>query len=136
MEGGVSGVKFKMSAPYPAAAFLAAASSRLEPLGWTKLPTDWLNPAIPSSHVRGWTSFFDTRTEPSVGVHQWLADWQNRSGDVVSYSRRYTSPVQDTRHEVAPPTNDNLEVTEMLIPATMAKAMQDNAVQRSKGPVR
>jgi hypothetical protein len=136
VERGVAAVKFKMNAAYPAPDFLASASSRLEPLGWKKLPTDWLNPTIPSSHMRGWTSFPDTRTRPFMGVHQWIGDWQNMSGDVVTYSLRYASPVQDTQHKVAPPTNDNLEVTEMLIPAAMAKSMQDDAVQRSKSRAR
>ncbi len=136
IEGGIAAVKFKVSAPYPAADFLASANSRLEPLGWQKLSTDWLNPTIPSSHVRGWTSFPDTRTQPFMGVHQWLADWQNGSGDVVSYSLRYTSPVQDALHKVAPPTNDDLEVTELLIPAAMAKSMRDDAVQRIKSRAR
>jgi hypothetical protein len=136
VEGGIAAVKFKINAAYPAADFLATTSSRLEPLGWRKLPTDWLNPTIPSSHIRGWTSFPNTRTRPFMGVHQWIGDWQNMSGDVVTYSLRYASPVQDTQHKVAPPTNDNLEVTEMLIPATMAKSMQDDAVQRSKSRAR
>lgn len=125
-----------MKAPYPADDFLASARARLASRGWKELQTDWLNPTIPSSHARGWTSFLDTRTRPSMGVHQWSADWQNRPGDVVLYSLRYQSPVSDARHEVPPPAGDDLEVTEMLIPATMARAMRDDAVRRARGVVR
>src|ERR1039457_1453655 len=55
VEGGLEGVKFHLSAPFPATAFLESVARKLESLGSKPIATDWLNPTIPSSHVRGWT---------------------------------------------------------------------------------
>jgi hypothetical protein len=131
-EKGVAAVKFEFLAPFPATEYLASGAKKIEPRGWKPSATDWLNPGIPSSHIRGWTYFVDARVTPHSGIHQWIAHWQNTSGDVVSYALRYSSPVQDELHAMAQPTSDQLEVTAMLIPAETARAMQAQATQESK----
>ena len=122
-DGKTAAVKYRMSAPYPADSFLAEVKARLSLRGWKAAQTDLLNPTIPTSNVRGWTSYFDVRVSPHLAVHQWLGDWHNREGDVVSYALRYSSAADDPSRKPPPPSNSDLHVTAFLIPVGQAKAM-------------
>jgi hypothetical protein len=126
-DGKAAAVEYRMSAPYPAEGFLAKVVARMEQRGWKSTETDLLNPTIPSSNVRGWTSYVDGRVSPHVGVHQWLGDWRNQEGDVVSYALRYSSAADDPTRKPPPPNNSDLHVTAFLIPAHQAKAMAAQA---------
>jgi hypothetical protein len=126
-EAGAAAVEYWVSVPYPADAFLANITSRMKQAGWTPAENDLLNPSIPSSHVRGWTSYVDGRGSPHLGVHQWIADWRNRDGDVVSYVLEYSSALQGDASKAPPPSNSDLHVTAFLIPAKDAKAMAEQA---------
>ena len=77
---------------YPARDVLSQIAGRLKKLGWEPLKEDWLNPGVPSSHVRGWTEYVDGTVKPERQVHAWKAQWKNRAGDVVAYSFRYSYP--------------------------------------------
>jgi hypothetical protein len=78
---------------YPATNVLTSVSQVLAQNGWTALEYDFLNPDIPSSHVRGWGHFFQTsRNRPKMDVHQWMAQWE-KGGDIVWYTLRYEYPV-------------------------------------------
>jgi hypothetical protein len=126
-DGRAAAVEYRMSVPYPAEGFLAEVAARLNQNGWKAAETDLLNPTIASSSVRGWTSYVDGRVSPRVGVHQWLADWRNREGEVVSYALRYSSAADDPTRKPPPPSNSDLHVTAFLIPAQQAKAMAARA---------
>jgi len=122
-DGKSAVVEYRMSAPYPAGDFLTDIASRLAQGGWKATETDFLNPTISSSNVRGWTAYLDGRASPPVGVHQWLGQWRNNQGDVVSYALRYSSAAGDPTYKPPLPTNSDLRVTAFLIPAGQAEAM-------------
>jgi hypothetical protein len=125
-------VHFRLVSAFPATDYLSSVSKHLEGGGWKPLPEDWLNPNVSSSHIQGWTYFLDKTAIPPSGVHQWLADWQSPSGDIVSYRLRYSSPVQDELHELTKPTTDQVEVMATSVPARIAKKMQAQAGKGSK----
>ena len=126
-DGKAVGVEYEIPVPYPAQNFLAEVSSHLEKRGWKAAETDLLNPSVPSSHIRGWTAFVDETVSPRVAMHQWLADWRNQKGDVVSYALRYSSLAGDATRNLPTPTNPSLHVTAFLIPAAQAQAMAAEA---------
>jgi len=130
--GKLAAVEYHLSTPYPAERFLAGTTAQLEHRGWKAAERDLLNPTIPTSNVRGWTSYVDARVSPHVGVHQWLGDWRNAEGDVVSYALQYSSVADDRASEQPPPSSSDLHVTAFLVPADQAKAMAAQA-KRQRG---
>lgn len=127
-EDGAAGVEFTMHQPFPAERFLSEARSILGSRGWKPLETDWLNPSVASSHVRGWASFKDRRERP-VTIHQWIAEWQNSAGDVVTYSLEYRSASE--LDPEARPTTDLVKVSEAFVPQAMAQAMRGQVVREA-----
>lgn len=87
-------VSYQMAETYPACNVISIVSARLESLGWEPLKKSLLNPAIPSSHVRGWSWYEDHTISPPLKVHRWSAQWKNSFGDVVWYSFTYRYPSQ------------------------------------------
>jgi len=82
-------VHYSVKAKHPAARLLAFISENLNQQGWEPLREDIFNPGLESSHARGWQEFLDARTSPKTKVHQWLAQWKNRNGDVVWHRLQY-----------------------------------------------
>ena len=119
-------VSYRVEAKYPASDVLVTIKKRLKQTSWTPLSEDWLNPGLPSSHVRGWTYFDDETTRPRTNVHQWLADWTNRSGDILRYQLEYRCP-----RNLCASTEDlhDLRVVAIFIPAELARQTQPAAVQ-------
>jgi len=126
-DGKGAGVDYRMSAPYPAESFLAGIEARMSQRGWKPAQKDLLNPTITTSNAGGWTSYVDGRVSPRIGVHQWLGYWQNREGDVVSYTLQYSSAADDPTRKPPLPDNSDLHVTAFLIPMQQAKAMAAEA---------
>ena len=60
-------ITYKVIDYYPAKDSIDELNRRLENKKWTPLETGWLNPDIPTSHIRGWGNFTDgtERTEGS-----------------------------------------------------------------------
>lgn len=85
-------VTYLLAESHPAVNAIKQISSRLQALGWKPLLEDFLNPGLPSSHVRGWTQFLDATTQPNREIQQWFAQWQDASGNIVSYTLRYSYP--------------------------------------------
>jgi hypothetical protein len=71
----------------------------------------------------------DESVSPRRGVNQWLADWRNEQGDVVSYGLSYTA-IYEGHGKPGPPENQDLHVTAFLIPAQQASAMAKQAAAR------
>jgi len=111
-------VTYALSEKHPAGNAIRRISSQLEVLGWQPLKEDWLNPGVPSSHVRGWTDFIDATRRPTQHVHQWSAQWQDDSGNLVMYFFRYAFP------ENGPADLDSLSVIASWYPAAGVAAMQ------------
>jgi hypothetical protein len=133
-ERDAAAVEFELAAPYPATEFLGRVGTHLQKLGWRPTESDFLNPEVPSSHVRGWTYFYDRTASPPGGVHQWLGDWRNGAGDWVSYALRYSSPSSGGLHEMAAPTTGIVKVTAIRVPSATAKAMAASAGRRGERP--
>jgi hypothetical protein len=53
------------------------------------LKEDWLNPGLPSSHVRGWTYYEDETKKPATSVRAWGAEWENGAHDILTYLLEY-----------------------------------------------
>jgi len=124
--GGSSQVTYKVSADYPAADLIATISNQLKQSNWNALKDDYLNPGLSSSHVRGWSLFEDGTKKPPQTVHQWLADWENQTGEVVRYGFRYqyeSGKTKDLRH---------LTVIAIFIPAPLAKQTREQALEFGK----
>jgi hypothetical protein len=120
-EDSTTWIHFTLDQQYPASDALHGISQRLEQAGWQKLPDDFLNPSIPSSH--GWGEYGDSTVSPPARVHQWMADWRNEAGDIVRYELRYTSPTKLGAGPLTAPENSHLRVVGALIPAPVASAL-------------
>ena len=122
---GTDQVTYKVQTTYPADEVISFISMKLRRQGWRPLREDYLNPGLPTSHVRGWTEFRDMTTHPETDVHQWLAQWDNKAGDVAWYTLRYRYP------EGKSPDLNTLLVSASYIPSKIAKAMKEDA-ERSR----
>jgi hypothetical protein len=111
-------VNYCLNETYPAPNSLKQISMRLESLGWKPLDEDFLNPGLPSSHVRGWTEYSEGTTNSAPLVHQWLAQWQDDSGNIAAYTLKYSSLMKGT------PDPTSLTVHGIWFPATTVATMQ------------
>jgi hypothetical protein len=108
---------YRLNADYPAEATLNTISAKLRGTGWKPLKSDFWNPSIRSSHIRGWQQFDDATTHPTTTVHSWMAQWENPQHDIVAYSLEYRYPVD------AEPDLHALRVLAIFIPAAIANKM-------------
>ncbi len=74
---------------FPAWPVIQLISNTLQKAGWQPLKNDFLNPDTPSSQVEGWKEFLDATQQPPLCVRQWLGDWKDASGNIVTYGFRY-----------------------------------------------
>jgi hypothetical protein len=121
--GGSFQLTYKIATEYPATDSIATISNQLKQNNWIALKEDYLNPGLSSSHVRGWTSFKDSTKKPPQIVHQWIADWENQTGEVIRYWFLYqyeSGKPKDLRH---------LTVTAIFIPAPLAKQTREEALE-------
>jgi hypothetical protein len=111
-------IVYRIRASYPADNLLNTITVRLGQLGWRPLKEDWLNPGLPSSHVRGWTYYEDETTKPSTSVRAWGAQWENGAHDILEYMLEYRCP-----GDLGSSTYDlhDLQVIAIHIPADLAK---------------
>jgi hypothetical protein len=114
---GTSQLVYRAYVDYPAEPAIKTISKTLRKEGWTPLDSDYWNPTIPSSHRRGWQQFQDSTASPTTTVNQWMAQWQNPKGDLVSYTLEYRYPA-DGKLEL-----NNLRVIAIFIPAALAEKM-------------
>ncbi|SRR6266436_156691 len=105
---------YRTEVDYPAESALKAISETLRRDRWKPLKSDFWNPSIPSSHVRGWQQFDDSTTKPATRVSQWMAQWENSEHDVVSYTLEYRFPVDGN------PNFHSLRVIAIFMPAHIA----------------
>ena len=111
-------IAYALNEKHPASNAIQQISSRLMALGWTPLQDDWLNPGLPSSHGHGWTDFVDSTTTPMNHVHRWGAQWQDKSGNIVDYTLRYSYPKSGT------PDLQSLRIYGSWYPSAGVKIMQ------------
>ncbi len=123
---------YHLQSEYPADDVLRTISVRLKNLGWEPLKEDWLNPGLPSSHVRGWTYFEDETTKPATSVRAWNADWENGAHDILTYILEYRCP-----GNLCSSTFDlhDLQLIAIRIPAGLAKQMKANVSRERNEPM-
>lgn len=119
---------YTIDSDYPAKDMLSFLSVELQKRGWKPLRFDFLNPDMPSSHVRGWTFFEDATQEPRMAVRQWMADWENRAHDITLYNLEYRSP------SGAALESKTLRVVALYIPAEMVTRMKRETASKMKHP--
>ena len=95
-RGGADRLSYHINSKYPATPVIELISNKLQNAGWKPLRYDVLDPHIPSSHVKGWQEFLQGTKEPILCIHQWLGDWKDPSGNIVSYGFRYKNPKCNT----------------------------------------
>lgn len=83
---------YNVEIEYPATSIINEISQKLAKEGWKPLMEDYLNPGIPSSHVKGWSNFIDATKKPHQIVYQWLAQWENENHDILWCILRYSYP--------------------------------------------
>jgi hypothetical protein len=116
-------ITYRLQVEYPAGDVLEGIRLRLRQTGWHPLKEDWLNPGLPSSHVRGWTYFEDPTTKPATSVRAWNADWENGAHDILTYMLDYTCPdnlCSSTRNLY------DLRVIAIRVPARLAAVMKSS----------
>lgn len=114
---------YSVQAPYPADDVLKLITGRLKGMGWVALKEDWLNPGLPSSHIRGWNYYEDQTTYPTTSVRVWGADWENRAHDILSYQLEYRCPDNLCASTAG---LDDLRVIAIYIPAKLAKQIKSS----------
>ena len=92
---GTDQLSYHITAQYPAHEVIINIKVKLSELGWIPLNDSFLNPDIPTSHVRGWTNFEDATGERLKVVYSWWGDWTNERGEIVSYILRYDYPKKE-----------------------------------------
>jgi hypothetical protein len=86
---------YSVDAKFPASGVIGSISDGLAKKGWEPLTHDFLNPQLSSSQVRVWQDFLDWTGPTKLRVHQWLGDWQDKSGNIVRYAFRYAYSEHD-----------------------------------------
>ena len=131
-SAGYVGVQYVASIPYPADAFLCEIQAAATAAGFSPLPESWLNPGIPSSVYRGWSSYYDSTKTPAANVHMWQAERTNGSKDILSYSLWYVSASssQSSTGPVPTPSHSAVNVTAGFIPSAMASAIKSQMPHR------
>ena len=112
---GTDQLTYRLEEKFPASSIIGWTSLKLKEMEWEPLTYDYLNPNLPSSHINGWAEFIDGTGPTEQIVHQWLADWKDRSENIVRYAFHYRYP------KGGGPNLTKLEVSAVYIPAPLAK---------------
>lgn len=123
---GTEQVYYRVDMAYPAGKALVDICKKVNARGWEPLKESFLNPGIPSSHVRGWGSFTDGTKPSNPLIHQWLADWKNKNGDILWYGLHYELP--DKKSFIL--ENNKLEIHAGFIPASLAEADREAVLKK------
>ena len=112
-DKGMQTVTYRVTMPYVGETAVESIRAVVEKKGWRPLQEDFLNPGLPSSHVRGWGTVIDGTVTPSKRLHAWHGQWANGSGDILFYHLKYLCPLDDRVH------SDTLNVVGAFIPRTV-----------------
>ena len=131
---GMDQVRYKVLANYPALEIIEQIDSKLRNTGWKILEKDFMNPDIPTSHIRGWKSYIDGTKNPEREVHVWSSDWKNQKGDVLSYSFKYSYPMKKKEDYLILNKLFNLEVLSIFVRSDIADSItkQLNTLRNNK----
>ena len=123
-EGAIQ-FSYRLKEGYPATSVLTQISTQLEGAGWQPLKEDFLNPGLPSSHVKGWSYFEDASSPPTKVVYQWMGGWEDKHGNIVTYILRYEYPKNEKKDL------SHLQIYEIYKPASLVDLIKQR-LQREK----
>jgi hypothetical protein len=132
VPGHGAGVSYTIQAEYPALNVVNEIVTRAAVSGWEPLSEDFFNKGIPTSHVRGWTSYLDLSRSPQAAMHQWQSGWRNADGDLLEYSLWYRSENVRGARPPDKPENRTLFVTGQIILKKDAEVLRTSTVEEAK----
>ncbi|MGC1399975.1 hypothetical protein [Candidatus Binatus sp.] len=118
-------LSYHVSSKFPAKPVIDLISNKLQKEGWQPLKYYFLRPDTLSSQEQGWQQFLDVNQAPALCVRQWLGDWQDSSGNIVTYGFRYAE-VKCTSDP------SDLEVTGWYTPAYVARRTLEESERHKK----
>ena len=128
---GGQGVTYEVMEPYPAEPVIKFIESRIPPQFKVRKES-FMNPGIPTSHVRGWTNYLDSSGKVLTRVDHWSGEWEDAAGNIVAYDLMYRSP--SATSDLERPTTSLLWVNGGLLPRKMVDAAR-GAAEASSAPV-
>jgi hypothetical protein len=129
-----SGVSYTVLVAYPAAGLVSEVQSRASSMGWSPSKEDLMNPGIPTSSGRGWTSYLDVSKGGRAAMHQWQSQWRNKDGGLLTYSFWYRTESVAGDWAPAVPDNDKLHVSAEVMERDVLENMLKQ-VARQKTPM-
>ncbi|HEY0158043.1 MAG TPA: hypothetical protein VGF28_12220 [Thermoanaerobaculia bacterium] len=121
-RGAASHVAYEVAVPYPAEPVLEFIRGRLPPR-FRPRNEDFMNPGVPTSHVRGWTDYADHSRKPHSWVHHWAGEWEDSGGNILSYDLMYRSPGAESGGQ---PTSRQLQVMGNYFPREQVDAIKES----------
>ena len=107
---------YDLDAPYPARDEIGFIADHLRRRGY--------RPLRQSDYVRGWSDFTDQARQH---IYQWMGEWRNKDGDLVTYTLQYRYPAAES------PSLTHLFVTASKKPGA-AKGLQGGEVDPKTPP--
>src|SRR5215212_413520 len=77
-------LSYDLDVPYPAREQIDLIADHLQDGAWRPLQR--------SDYARGWSDFVDQ----SQHIYQWMAEWRNSQGDLVTYTLQYRYPASES----------------------------------------
>jgi hypothetical protein len=130
---------YKAEVCFPGYDFISLLVAQMSKKGWKRLEFDFLNPEIKTNHARGgpygiWSHFVDN--SKNEDVHQWGEDWEDSSGNIIRYSLRYKTKLEDkATSQISTPKTCDLDVTAIYTPFEIRRVMEKQAVDMKAGAV-
>jgi hypothetical protein len=118
-------LSYHVSLKFPAKPVIELISKKLQKDGWQPLKYYFMRPDTLSSQEQGWQQFMDVNEVPALCVRQWLGDWEDASGNIVTYGFRYA----EVKCTNAP---SDLEVTGWYTPAYVARQTLEDLESHKK----
>jgi hypothetical protein len=115
---GEFGSEYSIDSPDFDAAIKQTANA-LEAQGWAPLHGSWEDESVITSYVDGWGCL------PPAMSFQWLSDWRNSNGDVVTYDFRTPVDIRTRR-------SGDLRVRITVVPARIASGAADQKIARGE----
>lgn len=124
---GIYRVEYQLEEAYPATEALKKISSELQKRGWKPLTHFFVYPHSETSELTGWIYYRDPPKAPAWMVYAWSGDWEDANHSIVSYTLRYSDPIEKYNKDVfvLKPDNKKLFITAIWMPREAAIKMRE-----------
>jgi len=119
---------YKVRAPYFPNETISSISERLRMSGFLEVPFHWSDPNIPSSRVRGWSTWNHELEGSTIGVYDWQVSWIHPNGEMVLYELQYRGG-SHAETMFQPPQSDVLKVSVTHFPADVTATRSPHALE-------